>query len=167
MAQPKQSSRHVCDVLKLKLPMRSSRLLLWLSSWDLRSSCISAKRRNRFSDPARCPKPFQNHIPSPRRSPQGKALRPEEELKCRSSGMSSNVLQRLQNPSFDHRWYRPRVNGASGFATLIAVAAVMLLLVARTAQNPRPAWSVPTVEVHTGTLERILRLTGQRSAKTA
>ena len=49
MAQLKQSSRHVCDVLKLKLPMRSSPLLLWLSSWDLRSSCISAERRNRFS----------------------------------------------------------------------------------------------------------------------
>lgn len=53
----------------------------------------------------------------------------------------------------------PRKRGL-GIATLIAVAAVMLLLVARTAQNPRPAWSVPTVEVHTGTLERILRLTG-------
>ena len=52
-----------------------------------------------------------------------------------------------------------RANGASGLR-LDRRGTAMLLLVARTAQNPRPAWSVPTVEVHTGTLERILRLTG-------
>ena len=47
MAQLKQ-----CDVFKLKhSPIRFSPLSLWLSSWDLRSSCISATSRNLFSVP--------------------------------------------------------------------------------------------------------------------
>ena len=46
-------------------------------------------------------------------------------------------------------------------ATLIAAAAIVVLfLITRSAQNPRSTSPVRTVEVHAGTLERTLRLTG-------